>query len=68
MEKYTNVYDFKVFSTVGKGETVYVIDKKMRVIGIVNDLSVQEVTNILNNAEIEKDRYEFYKIEVSENG
>jgi hypothetical protein len=67
MEKYVNVYDFKVVDEISKGETIYVVDRQMRVVGTVNELSINEVFKILDNAELGNGRYDFYKVEVVEN-
>lgn len=69
MTKYESIYNFSVISEIGKGNTVYVIDKafhnSIQAIRKVNDLSVDVLFAIINNPK-QDNRFEFYKIIESE--
>jgi hypothetical protein len=65
---FEHIYSFQAFSAVEEGETVYFLDKKIKKIFNVADLTVGEFVEVLKKAEEEKTRFEFWKdMEENEN-
>lgn len=69
--KYNNVYPFFVFDEIKKGKTVYVLDRKMKTVLIVNDMTVEDALLTLKEAEEDIGRFEFWvelKLAEEDNG
>lgn len=58
--KYKSVYSFWLFDEIKSGNRVYALDKKLKKIVLVNDLTAEQLVAVMNSAEAEPTRYEFW--------
>ncbi len=67
--KYTTVYHFLVLDEIKCGKTIYALDRYLREIIFINSLTVDKVIAVLNSADEDPNRYEFWydETEVIEN-
>ena len=66
--KYTTVYPWMVIDEIRQGKKIFVLDRKLKSISIVNDASIEDVVRAIDSADTERDRYEFwYEEEENEN-
>lgn len=65
--KYRSVYSFWLFDEIKSGKRVYALDKKLKKIVLVNDLTAEQLVAVMNSAEAEPTRYEFWYEESEEN-
>lgn len=64
--RYRSVSSYWVFDEIKSGKTIYVLDRKTLVVCSVNGLSVNELIEVMANAEKESSRYEFWYEEEEE--
>lgn len=64
--KYESVYSFWLFDAIKQGKRVYALDKKLKKIVLVNDLTAEQLVAVMNSAEAEPTRYEFWYEESEE--
>lgn len=65
--KYKSVYSFWLFDEIKSGNRVYALDKKLKKIVLVNDLTAEQLVAVMNSSEAEPTRYEFWYEESEEN-
>ena len=65
--KYKSVYSIWLFDEIKSGKRVYALDKKLKKIVLVNDLTAEQLVAVMNSAEAEPTRYEFWYEESEEN-
>lgn len=58
--KYRSVYSFWLFDEIKSGKRVYALDKKLKKIVLVNDLTAEQLVAVMNSSEAEPTRYEFW--------
>jgi hypothetical protein len=58
---YKSVYRFLVFDEIKRGETVYCLDKEMKTVHNINDMSVEAAIALLNIADVDSVRFEFWE-------
>lgn len=58
--KYKSVYSFWLFDEIKSGNRVYALDKKLKKIVLVNELTAEQLVAVMNSAEAEPTRYEFW--------
>lgn len=64
---YKSVYSCWLFDEVKSGKKVYALDRKFKKVSLVNDLTVDQLVAVMNSADEEPTRYEFwYEEEVTE--
>lgn len=64
---YKSVYSCWLFDDVKSGKKVYALDRKLKRVSLVNDLTVDQLVAVINSDEAEPSRYEFwYEEEVTE--
>jgi nitroreductase len=56
--KYVSVYPWWVIDAIKKGHKVYVLDRKLKTVHVVNSAPIQDVVAVTESEE--KDRYEFW--------
>ena len=64
--KFKEVSSYWLFDEVKSGKRVYALDRKLRKISVVNDLSVDLLVAVMNSANEEHSRYEFWYEEAEE--
>lgn len=64
--KFKEVSSYWLFDEVKSGKRVYALDRKLRKISVVNDLSVDLLVAVMNSAHEEHSRYEFWYEEAEE--
>lgn len=65
MEKYVEIYAFEAIGKVVEGYTVYMLDKKHRSVFCVNDMTMNDIAEVLR--ENKRDgRFEFWIVEEGE--
>jgi hypothetical protein len=57
---YKSVYAYWLFDEIKSGKKVYALDRKFRKVSLVNDLTIDQVVAVINSAEAEPSRYEFW--------
>ena len=57
---YKSVYHFLVWDKIKSGKTVFCLDKECKVIHVINKMSVEEALSLLNTAERDAARFEFW--------
>lgn len=57
---YNSVYAYWLFEEVKSGKKVYALDRKFKKVSLVNDLTVDQLLAVMNSAEAEPSRYEFW--------
>lgn len=57
---YKVVYSFSVIGKLTNGEQVYCLDKKEKMVALLNDNTVTEVLALVNDAEKNEERYLFW--------
>ena len=60
MKAYKSIYPFYVIDYVKEGNTVYYLDRKLHDCGIINRITVEDLTAILKAAEEESTRFDFW--------
>lgn len=65
--KYRTFSAYWVFDEIKAGKTVCVLDRKLREVFFVNSMTVDRMIAVLNSAEENSDRYEFWTEEEEEN-
>jgi hypothetical protein len=66
--KYVSVYSYWLFEEIKKGKKVYALDRRLKKVSLVNDLTADQLIAVMHSAEEESDRYEFwYEEEETEN-
>ena len=64
--KYRSVYHSWIFDEVKDGRNIYALDKKLKKIVLVNNLTVNQLVELMNSASAETTRYEFWREEAEE--
>lgn len=64
--KFINAYSHWLFEDVKNGKVVYALDRKLKKIVVVNELTVDRLVAVMNSAEAEPNRYEFWYEEAEE--
>lgn len=62
MTKYKSVYTFNLFDTIRKGKKVYALDKRLVETFSVHTMEVEDFATLLDRAEKDKERYDFWTI------
>ena len=57
---YQSLYKWNVFEYIQDGKEVWVCDKKYKTITCVNNMAVQDMANMLTEADENSDRFEFW--------
>lgn len=66
--KYRSVSSYWVFDEVKSGKDIYVLDRRVNEVYLVNAMPVDQLVAIMHSAEKENSRYEFwYEQEEKEN-
>lgn len=58
--KFKNVSSYWLFDEVKSGKRVYALDRKLRKVSVVNDLTIDQLVAVMNSSEEESTRYEFW--------
>ena len=58
--KFISVYYCWLFDEVKKGKKIYALDRRLNTVYSVNNRTVDELVAIMNSAEEEPSRYEFW--------
>jgi hypothetical protein len=58
---YKSVYRFLVLDEIKRGKTVYCLDRELKVVHTVNDMSVEAAMALLNIADEDSVRFEFWE-------
>ena len=58
--KYINVYSCWLFDEVKKGKKVYALDRKLKKIVLINELTIDQLVAVMNSDDEESTRYEFW--------
>ena len=58
--KYSNVYSCWIFDEIKNGKKVYALDRKLRKVVLVNELTVDQLVAVIHSDEEETTRYEFW--------
>jgi hypothetical protein len=58
--KYISVLPFWVFEEIKAGKTVYALDRRLRRVECVNDITAEDLVAVMKSAEAEPTRYEFW--------
>lgn len=58
---YKEVHRFLVFDEIKKGKTVYCLDRQMKDVITINNVSVANALRIIKEAEEEPQRFEFWE-------
>ena len=58
---YKDVYRFLLFDEIKNGKTVYCLDRKMKDVVTINNVSVANALRIIKEAEEEPQRFEFWE-------
>lgn len=66
MKIYMSIYSFHVIEKIKEGKTVYYLDRKLHDCGTVNRISVEDLIAIIKADEQEKQRFEFWIEEETE--
>ena len=68
--KYRTFYAYWVMDEVKSGNVVYALDRELKQVFIINEMTVDSATAVLNGAEADSKRYEFWveETEEKENG
>lgn len=64
--KFKEISSYWLFDEVKSGKRIYALDRKLRKISVVNDLSVDLLVAVMNSADEECSRYEFWYEEAEE--
>lgn len=56
---YRNIYSFNILDEIGKGNVVYMLDREKRCVENVNEMEVQDLSEVLNSDNL-KDHFEFW--------
>ena len=64
--KYTSVYHFMVLDELKRGKTIYALDRYLREVIFINSLTVDRAIAVLNSADEDPKRYEFWYDETEE--
>ena len=65
--KYRDFYAFWAIDEVKKGNTVYVLDRQTKTVEVLNEMTVDKAMAVINSAEEDSKRYEFWVEETEEN-
>ena len=58
--KYRSVYSFCLFDEVVNGKKVYALDRKLKKVVLVNDLTAEQLAAVMHSDKEEPSRYEFW--------
>lgn len=58
--KYRDFGAYWVMDEVKKGERVYVLDRQTKAVEVVNEMTVDKAMAVINSAEKDSKRYEFW--------
>lgn len=64
--KFRDVYSFLAIDEVKDGKTVFVLDKEMRTVAVVNDMKVGEAVSLIQSTDNFPGRFEFWVEEEEE--
>lgn len=64
--KYRDFYACWAMDEVKKGKTVYVLDRQTKTVEVVNEMTVDKAMAVINSAETDFTRYEFWTEEKEE--
>lgn len=65
--KYRTVYACWVINELKDGKTVYALDRRLRKVFTLNDMEVNAAIALINSAEEDSNRYDFWYEETEEN-
>ena len=58
--KYISVYSCWLFDEIKDGKIVFALDRGLKKVSLVNDLTADMLVAVMNSAEAEPTRYEFW--------
>jgi hypothetical protein len=58
--KYRDFFAYWVMDEVKNGNTVYVLDRQTKTVEVVNEMTVDKAMAVINSAEADAKRYEFW--------
>ena len=58
--KFVSIYSFMVFDEIKNGKAVYALDRKLRRVVLVNNITIEELVAVINSDKEESTRYEFW--------
>ena len=58
--KFVGVYGYWLFDEIKDGKVVFALDRKLKKIVLVNDMTADQLVAVMNSAEAEPTRYEFW--------
>lgn len=65
--KYRDIYACWVLTEVENGVVVSVLDRELRTVKTVNEMTVDRAVAVIKSAEKNRDRYVFWAVEEEEN-
>jgi hypothetical protein len=64
--EYIEVYSFRLFDRIMSGNKIYCLDRKLKKVFTVNELTADRLVALIKSAEEELNRYEFWYEEAEE--
>lgn len=64
--KYKSVSSYWLFDEIKNGKIVFALDRGLKKVSLVNDLTADILVAVMNSAEAEPTRYEFWYEETEE--
>lgn len=64
--KFRDIYSFLAIEEIKDGKTVFVLDKEMKTVEAVNDMTVDEAVSLIQSADNFPGRFEFWVEEEEE--
>lgn len=58
--KYRSVSSYWLFDEIKSGKMVFALDRKFKKVVLVNDMTADQLVAVMNSAEAESSRYEFW--------
>lgn len=58
--KFKEISSYWLFDEVKSGKRVYALDRKLRKVSVVNDLTIDQLVAVMNSADEEYTRYDFW--------
>lgn len=58
--KYRSVSSYWLFDEIKNGKMVFALDRKFKKVVLVNDMTADQLVAVMNSAEAEPSRYEFW--------
>lgn len=58
--EYIEIYSFRLFDRIMSGNKVYCLDRELKTVFAVNELTADRLVAVMKSAEEESTRYEFW--------